>query len=321
MAQSEALWKDYRLNLGTADGQEYTIKLDDVVIYSGTAYLAPGAANIEISVNEIFADYFPRIYPAMESLTPYPYTQTFAVEWASTSAYLTFRNDWSYDENFDPEVDGLSFPIDGRVDRRQTFLYTEVLTSGDTIPTSWVNKDGSTGSGELGPVENSGATVFPVIIFSPDIVSFTVGMRTYKVVDCGGDYVLHYMNAYGGWDSLLVSGNGKATDTIKHYTFGLPGKSGAASVEERRTKENYVNDITRKYTLHTGVLTEDQSLRMHHLLESPLVMLQDLTKGRRHRVPVVLTGNSCEFKTYKNNGRKLMEYTIECELAETRMRR
>ena len=169
----------------------------------------------------------------------------------------------------------------------------------------------------------TGYRVFSIILpeqeWASEARSITIGKHTWQVVDCA-EYVLHYVNAYGGWDSLLVGGNGKATDSIKHYETGVVALNSANNAESRRTKRNYVNNLTRKYTFHTGVLTEEQSSRMHHLLESPLVFLQILDEGGQW-YPVILTGNTCEFKTYRNNGNKLMEYTIEAELAENRMRR
>ena len=74
-----------------------------------------------------------------------------------------------------------------------------------------------------------------------------------------------------------------------------------------------------KYELHPGTMTEAQAARMPHLLNSPEVYLEDMQAGRIF--PVVLTNTTSEHKTWANQGHKLVEYTIECELAQDRLRR
>lgn len=334
------IWKDTRMLVGSGDYADYQIRLaDGPVIFNGRAFPLPGEHYIYATINDICADYMAHTIPNFDGeTTPIAYEQSFVVQHDGLADTYTFRNDWSYEDDYHPDTMGLSFPIDGRVDRRQTLLYTEkgnsemldiLVQYGGPRPdfNADFNADflisAAESTEQYSAYDSTGYRVFPIILADQEWASearrITIGTHTWYVVDCA-EYVLHYVNAYGGWDSLLVSGNGKATDTIKHYVTGMAGTTRTTDPDDNRTRRNYVNDITRKFTLHTGILTEAQSRRMHHLLESPVVFLQDLSEGKRIR-PVVITGNTCEFKTYRNNGNKLMEYTIEAELAETRMRR
>ena len=335
------IWKDTRVLVGSGSYADYQIRLENgPVIFNGRAFPLPGATTIYVTINEICADYMAHTIPNYDGeTTPLAYEKTFVIQRSGLTNNYTFRNDWSYDKGFNPDIMGLSFPIDGRVDRRQTLLYTEkgdsemldiLVQYGGPRPdfrTLDFNSDFLI-SEEKSTVQYfadnvTGYRVFSLVLDAQDWAnearSITIGKHTWQVIDCA-EYVLHYINAYGGWDSLLVAGNGKATDSIKHYETGIAAINSSYNAESRRTKRNYVNNLTRKYTFHTGVLTEEQSSRMYHLLESPMVFLQILDEGTQW-YPVILTGNTCEFKTYRNNGNKLMEYTIEAELAENRMRR
>lgn len=339
------IWKDTLVEVGSGTYADYTIYADSVesgqVIYTGRAYPKPGSGWIEIIPNAIIADYLEHSSPDWygETMGMQNYERHFIINGGGYSTGLTFRNDWSYEEGYDPQTMGLSFPIDGKVDPRQLLLYTEygdsenldiLVQYGGPRPdfrTLDFNADflisAEEATEQVWGYEAEGYRIFAIQLSNYDWMDgarrLTIGSRVWDVVECA-DYALHYVNAYGGWDSLLVTGNGKATDTIKHYETGVAGSNRTTNPDNARTRQNYVNDLTRKFSLHTGMLTEAQSLRMHHLLESPQVFIQDLSEGTRIR-PVVLTGNTCEFKTWRNNGHKLMEYTIEAELAETRMRR
>ena len=72
-------------------------------------------------------------------------------------------------------------------------------------------------------------------------------------------------------------------------------------------------------TLHTSWLSDDESSRMHHLLNSTEVYLFNLEK--QEMIPVVLKNTITEYKTYKGNGGKLVNYAIEVEFANERTRK
>lgn len=139
---------------------------------------------------------------------------------------------------------------------------------------------------------------------------------TYRFVDTCARYALYYVNAYGGWDVLLMDGLDKEQDELtRHEATRVYDNN---SIQNRGTV-NHVNEIQKSWTLHTGYLTDEQSGRMHHLLNSVQVYLYDMESGTF--VPVVLDGTTTEYRTYRNQGRRLVSYEIQARLAQTRMRR
>jgi hypothetical protein len=66
-----------------------------------------------------------------------------------------------------------------------------------------------------------------------------VGTGSINYTVSNGDYVLYYSNAYGGWDSLLVTGTTKKTDDIEHLTYKKRSRN-----MSQFSKVNYQNNIT-----------------------------------------------------------------------------
>lgn len=336
------IWKDFFATLGTGEYFDYTILVDNAQVYAGRAYSKTGAASpVSIKINEVVADYIPQAIPNWGDPDPAEIPSVYAVVKVGniTITSGSFTPDWSYDyDNFVPEVDGICHPIDGWISNQQTLLYS---TLGSWTPTMRVTFMGERGDFApwLGPgdgdfnndffisgwwqdvtlsnYDRTGWRVFAIDLSQyADVYKVEIGGKTWKVWPGCCRYVLHYQNAYGGWDSLLIRGNGKQTDTLKRYTRKVP--------YDNRTyyyggTDNYVNEIGAKFELHPGPMTEDQAARMHHLLNSRCVYLEDMQAGQIR--PVVLTNATSEYKTWANQGHKLIEYTIEAELAQDRLRR
>ena len=335
------IWKDKYVTLGTATYLDYTIEVGGYQVFAGRAYSRSGSAEpLAVKVNDIVADYLERGTPnwAAELAAAIP-TITAVVKVGGTAVDTTeYYNDWSYDLDYVREVDGLAKPIDGWVANGQHLLFT---TMGNWTPTMRVTYMGERGDFQpwLGSgngsfnndffisgwwqdvtLNNNGLTGQRVFCLDlsqyADLYKVTICGKTWKIWPGCCRYVLHYLNAYGGWDSLLIRGNGKQTDTLKRYTRKVPYHNGTSTA---RGTENYVNEMGAKYELHPGTMTEAQAARMPHLLNSPEVYLEDMQEGRIF--PVVLTNTTSEHKTWANQGHKLVEYTIECELAQDRLRR
>jgi hypothetical protein len=330
----EPIWKDkyMTLGVGVVVDKDFSLEVDGAEVYAGRAVHQSGTYDTLVKVNDILADYLTQANgplsfdrSTIQQIGVGLVTGKMIVEGAEVSS-VQFYADWSYDQDFDYLTAPFSFPIDGKVDARQLLMYSDRGNWNGAPaepPVTLTYADGTVTTDKLpsGIVHNPRAYCVPLSLYDTDgLVEITIGAHTWKVVDCGGDYVLHYINAYGGWDSFLVAGNVKRTDTVKHYNTVQPyDRYQYMAGYPVRGRRNYVNEITPAYTLHTGILTEAESLRMHHLLESPCVYLEDLAAQKV--VPVVLTGSACEFKTYRNNGCRPMEYTIEAELAQERIRR
>jgi hypothetical protein len=66
-------------------------------------------------------------------------------------------------------------------------------------------------------------------------------------------------------------------------------------------------------------MKNNEAAKMHHLLGSTEVYLYDLEKDRM--IPVVITDNECKYKTFQNEGGKLVEYEINVKVAKQMIRR
>ena len=331
---ANSIWKDYYVNLGTAESIIYRIKVGDTTIYTGNSHLRPGQTENIIRINDICADY-------LSQATADTYPVTFTIELLLKTAqdepadweYFTevqFINDWSYDESYNPETQGMSFPIINRIHKSQWFIYTSYDATSLTLTLTLL--DGSSIEFPL-PVKVSsflpqntdftrdvmsagkGTAVTEQWIWG-DVDHITINGKTWKMVDGCYKYALYYLNAYGGWDTLLIEGNTQVTDNLTRHTRDAVYDN--TEIQNRGTR-NYLNEISKTFTLHTSWLSDDEASRMHHLLNSPNVYLLDMETNEM--MPVVLTNTTTEYKTYKGNGGKLVNYTIDATLAQERIRR
>ena len=345
------IWKDTYVTLTPAGGEnyvDYRVTLDGSVIYSGRAYIKGGGATVDVRINDICADYLGRNTPHFDAPPPVltlDYERTFVVEqWDTvleawdTADTVTFRNDWSYLYGFNPAADGLSFPIDGKAAQAQWLVFTDEHSANTITVHLHYGWDGPDYDEDYNLdflilnnqadviLDATGVGAFRVFALDlstfPGLADVTIGAHTWKISRCTGRYALHYVNAYGGWDSFFIAGNGRRTDGLTRHETGALSDNASAYPEVRRNRRNYLNEIAAVYELHTGLMTDRESARMHNLLNSPQVLLEDFEADSLHRVsPVVLTGTSTPHLTYANNGRQLMEYTITAQLAEERLRR
>lgn len=332
------IWKDYYVNLGTADSAQFRILVGEDVIYTGKAHKRPGQENNQIRINDICADFLENVFPKLvgTTFTEAEYVsfvvQTLSGETWSTKATVQFDNDWSYDYDFNPATMGMCFPVNGHIDLRQWVVFTAYnaktitatikLANGDSFDvrisveiSSDFNADYNNDFSRSVRASQTGTAVFDLSKWG-DVKSVTIGNKSFKVVNTCSRYALYYLNAYGGWDSLLIEGNHSEVDNLTRHMRETEYDN--RNVQNRGT-HNYVNEIVKTLTLHTSWLSDDESSKMHHLLNSTNVYLGDLNSGRM--IPVVLTDTTSEYKTYKGNGGKLVNYAINVTIAQERIRR
>ena len=332
------IWKDYYVNLGTADSTQFRILVGEDVIYTGKAYKRPGQSNNQIRINDICADFLENVFPKLvgTTFTEAEYVsfvvQTLSGETWSTKATVQFDNDWSYDYDYNPATMGMAFPVNGHIDLRQWVVFTAYnaktitatikLTNGDSfdvlIPVEIsddFNADFNNDFSQSVRASQTGTAVFNLSQWG-DVESVTIGDKVFKVVNSCNKYVLYFLNAYGGWDSLLIEGNHSEVDNLTRHMRETEYDN--RNVQNRGT-HNYVNEIVKTLTLHTSWLSDDESSRMHHLLNSTNVYLGDLNSGKM--IPVVLTDTQTDYKTYKGNGGRLVNYSINVTIAQERVRR
>lgn len=336
------IWKDYYVNLGNDDTYQFRVVLSDTseVIYMGKAYRRPDATYNSVRINDICADYFENVLPTLSeaefSLLTLPLSYDVEVyssgSWSQVDS-VEFLNDWSYNYDYDPDMMGMAFPINSRIDGRMPIVWTGLDVSQVTATITF--EDGTTASVII-PVEisgdfnsdfnsdfaryartsGSGTAVFYPSALGDDIASVTMNGVTYNVVTECAAYALYYVNAHGGWDCYLIEGNTLESDTLTRYTREVEYDNRDI---QNRSVANYVNEVTKSYTFHTGWLSDDEASRMHHLVNSTEVFMYDIANDEM--IPVVVSDKSLEYKTYKNQGNKLVNYTIKVDEAHHRIRR
>ncbi|MCR5071203.1 MAG: hypothetical protein K6A62_04680 [Bacteroidales bacterium] len=333
------IWKDHFVTLGNSNAYDYELRLDTTSgtqIFTGRAYKRPGAASCVVRINDIVADYLANVLP---TLVPAGFTSfavavtVLTITGGVTKDTTTFFNDWSYDPDFDPATMPLADPVRAVLDPRQHLIFSSLPAQSLTAtlnfrygPSSTVvislarsadfNNDFNEDFSAQNVAARGGAAVLDLSAFT-SLASVTIGGVTYQVLDdtCH-EWALYYVNALGGWDSLLIDGNVVRSDAVARKTALLEYDNNVAAA---RGKRDYLAEITPSWLINTGILTDDESLRMHHLLNSVDVYLCHLATGAM--TPVVLTDTENAQQTFKTNGRAVNRYQINAQLAQDRIRR
>lgn len=327
------IWKDYIWAEETLDDFiEYHLDDGGTTIYAGKAYKYPGADRVEFLLNSVTENYLSNgiSFPTTLSTSVMPnYLKDFTlVTSTGNEKPIIFFNDWSYKDTDLTSGYFLSDPITGLIDPRQYVMASWLLPTGEGIVNRFFYRDGTqtatdvtlrSGINGYTFVENItnlqlGCGDYIVIAF---VVSGTISQKQikYTIDNTGKDYVLYYVNAAGGWDSLLIEGNVKKTDEFESESYIK--RVLRPSTEFARNK--YLNTITSSWTLYTGYLNDEQASKMYNLLESTQVYLHNLKDNTI--TPVLITDTNCEYKTYTNQGKNKFYYTINVESSQDNYRK
>lgn len=334
------IWKDKFVNLGSVASQYFRLRVNNVTIYQGRAYRAASSGSLIIRINDICADYMAQEVPAVGAST-FPsarFPMSFVVQKSSNGSSWTnvetvdFNDDWSYDTNFDPSTMGMSFPITGRVDIRQKIAQTRYTSTGVTAVADYGG--GTTQNISLSVLTVTDTSAFlnalsaagqgRVELWCDDyetysgktLKSVTIGLTTYTVTTKCVKYALYYKNPFGGYDSLLIEGNARKRRSIVRDTF----TADYTNVVMAREEWDFQNENTETWTLHTGLLTDEESARMHYLLESTDVYFVDFDNPRVF-IPAVIATDSYDIQTFKSNGRTMTDYGFDVRIAQKQYRR
>lgn len=295
------IWKDtFGTIVADADWEDYELQEGGVPFYSGRAFAYPDESDIRVNVSRVVAPY----------LTGYFKEVDFVAEGEVLSSF-TFVRDYSYDTTKDYTRNlVLNAPVNGRVpsgvllsasmwgagsggslvveDESGTLIVNNALVKGLNTG-SWV-------SGSVGK-------------------EYTIGGERYVVVDACRGALLKYVNAYGAADFLLVEGVAKKSDRITRSSY----EKDAAALSSDYEGKDYQNEMVAEWTGTTGWLTDSQSLRMKHLVESVEVYMIDTMTGQE--VPVQMTDSSLQYKTFDSNGRKMVNYSLAWKESQKKIRR
>lgn len=340
------LWRDCFADLGTSVATPYRVRVNDLagdIVHEGLCTPSPDGA-VSVLLNDIAADYLantvPVLGPAAFTALTFPlafYVETYALGvWTPLADHWEFTGDWSYVDGYDPVTDGMAFPIDGMLSPSQYVLFTAMDVAAVTLTVAYT--DGTTDTRTISLAvtadfdasfnrdfarslrsSGSGTAAFrlaDVLDPSKTVGYIDINGVPYVLEDGCARYALYYLNAFGGWDSLLVRGNSLRADALDRATERMDYDNRGTM---NRGAKDYAVGITRGYTFHTLHMTDVQSERMHHLLESPDVYLHDLREDIIR--PLLITGKDCEFKTFRANGGRLSQYTITAEVAQDFERR
>ena len=256
--------------------------------------------------------------------------------WATVESNIAFTDDWSYDDDYDSRTNKMSFPVNGIIDPRQAILYTiPNLTSysikfvlkngsqqtsyiyGDIMTQTEIDGYTAFGRGLRAAGAGTEACMMTDFVAQPtDVDRIIIGGSTVlKVVPDCYQYVVYYKNIYGGWDTMLMSGY--PGDALTRYTRKVLYDNRNASA---RGEQNYVNEVGRRVTMHTGPLDSAQALRMRHLLTSPEVYFSDLDNPRVY-LPAIISGNDFDYRTVRQNGQRYSDYAVTLTVAQQFERR
>ena len=339
------IWKDYIVAIGSSGPYDVrVIKTDDnsndLTLFEGRVYARPGESSVKVKINNVVADCLARKAQIVADIEPdagdVEYTIPFQILTkyydTGTSAWVTkdtqvFYEDWSYDASRVMGTSPLADPVNGRMDPRQYLIHTCWTVNGKSVKS--IRPNGTYATNTVSPLTSystaflldvmttAGSAIFlDLSSYYPTYNRIEIGGIGYDIVPACNRYVLYYVNAFGGWDSFLIEGPTEISDaqgrTRHSGEYDNTDKTAAGTVVT-------VNEMTRQYTMRTGWLTESQSLRMPHLLNSTKVYLHDLVDNVIR--PVILTGSETQHKTFRGIGRRMISYTITAQLAQERIRR
>lgn len=275
------IWKDVYYS-STADSITYSIKAGGSTIFNGKAVKFPGAATVDVNVSLICRNFMNNDLPDFRGVSA-------ATTYTNANACKTFTFEAS----------------DTNSATSYTFLW-------DWSYQDW-NGASKSMSSPINGHYNSNMLVFSSSVSAGGVVTNSISFP-------GGSYcgemALYYQGAAGGMNSFLVEGTVKRTDKIGEHKFSKRVRNTSNNFEETR----YSLDVDRSYKLSTGWLTDAQAANLaENLLESPRVYAHIFATGEIF--PVNITDTSVEFKTFKNNSRKRVNYTISIKASQTRVRR
>lgn len=265
----------------TADSITYSIKTGGQTIFNGKAVKCPGAEYVEVNVSLICRNFMDNDLPDFSNVTS-------ATSYTNSNACKTFTLSAS--------------------DTSSTTSYTFLW--------DWSYLDWNGASKSMSSPIN-GHYISNMLVFSSSVASDVV---TNSITFPGGSYcgkmALYYQGAAGGWNSFLIEGHVKRTDKLTPHSISRRVKNTSINFEN----QTYSMDVEPTYELSTGWLTDAQAANLaENLLKSPRVYAHDLETDRIF--PVVITDTSVQYKTYRTNSRKPVNYVIKIKESQTKTRR
>ncbi|MCM1503392.1 MAG: hypothetical protein NC115_12130 [Bacteroidales bacterium] len=342
------IWRDFESDFGAVHQVNFSVNVGDDVIYTGLAYRQPGQENLKVRINDICADYILRMASSLDdSVETSSLRFTIMNQDTSPSTVVdsvTFVWDWSYIDgrNFDSHR-VLSAPVSAVIPPNGSphviSIYTYMMPE-FKLPVKIGYRDGTSRSVSLEPLTKAEAMdayefAFRLPVGPPYVKNYDLNVDEYNDVEyieifpntpqytqryvrgnsCP-EYALYYLNAFGGWDCLVLNGRTSLQMDITRNSFTREYDNRTRS--ERGTV-NFMNEVSGTFTLRTGWMTEEGAANIWHLVGSTDVMLRSMSTGEW--TPLVLDATSVKMKTYAGEGRKLISYELQATSARKGVRR
>lgn len=325
------IWKDV-VHTVEVSGEYYDYEVRDDeenTLYRGRAYRLPEKTMADIPIAKIVR---PHISGDIKLTTDKAIEFHHVAEWSKKvkiydsiteeviGEYL-FYGDWSYNKNKDLVEESptrVSAALSTIADRRQLLLCSVAVIGAERRLSVLVATDGNTLNASSMLADMCTVVVALGDERVKDSIVITYGtnqVARYTIAETCASHALYYMNAMGGWDYLLVTGNVLREDSFERVTMtrkanNLTYEPGDVIVDE---------NVTRTWRLYTDYLTDAQWKLMHHLYGSTKVYLHDLESGEI--TPVTITNNSVAYKTFTNQGKKKSYAEINVKAAQPQYRR
>ena len=323
------IWKDVEYDFGLAEKVDYTIYDDNSnLLFAGRTVKRPNANSNVILVNKICQNYMdiPELRKDIISVNGgYSVFHLKSVDGNMLYKTYKFVNDWSYSSDFKTGL--LSHPIlNDRIVYSKQMLPFSVFAAAAriNITVGADYKEGATNGFDepLNSLYYNEYAINEVRTFNfpyPNITdrdlidTYYIDGEIWKVKTCGADYVLYYINPWGGYDWFPLDNKVIIQDDLTQHTYSQNYNNTTMQFGKRR----YLSEINRKYNVITGWLKQDESDRMWYLLESNTVYLHNLNENKI--IPVIIKDTSVEHKQ-KNRRQKIIQYTFTLEESQTRER-
>lgn len=333
MANIHPIWKDYYVTIpagsNSPDFIYYMVRTSTISgSYYGKCYKYGGAYKIKLSeiwavilknqttinfdtsnTTTLFFGYSDNIFL---------YTSNDGKSYTQYGDCIWVMNDWSYKEWGGNHAHDLSDRISDVMDNRQYYISTifdnvkiNTYFNGVIVGNGFATIN--TPAFVLKKLDPSVNELKVEIIEASSNPTFTI-TDVYKPENTCKNYCLYYLNARGGWDWLVIDGV-----STKEYTYDR--KNYQKNYDNTRREfglTTYRNNIKETWSLNTGYLTDTQSEKMHNIFGSLSVYLHDLVNDTI--TPVVITDKKSTEKTFKNQNRRMYNYTINVESSQDKYR-
>lgn len=313
------IWKDIYavIPVDTEEYVGYRYRINSNYVYQGYTYATGDSGNYGyIFPKKVLKDY---VTPTMDfdvdgiqnnNAHVTAYVTASLDSFDTETDYATFKSyyDWSYQENTDRI---LSDPIIPLIDPKQRFVCSVIKRGSDSAFNSVGVSFAPTGSNTYTPT-NYINTINIQVPLNANTATVTAGNDTlkYTVRNTCKPYCLYYLNQRGGWDSMVFQGKivESATNKINQY------KREYNNLKRDFNTVDYLKQKTRKWKLTTDFLTDAQSKKMCNILDTTMAYLHDFNTDKI--IPVNVTNNSYDVKTYRNQNRKFFTYTVEVSASQ-----